>query len=233
MLNCEESAAGDSVVRTRNVRLSYTSAGYVTKAVDGISMEVKRGESVAIVGPSGSGKSTLMSLLGLLRYPDSGTIELGGVNVENLSDSHRAKLRGEKIGYVFQSFNLIPELRVMENVAYSFRFTDQVPTWNEVVSRSKETLEFLQLTSKLTAYPHELSGGEQQRVAVARAISKGPDLILLDEPTGNLDRANTQIILDVLTELNLRGSTILLVTHDEAVAEAASRVLTYRDGKFE
>ena len=193
-----------------------------------LDFSVDEGEFVAIVGASGSGKTTLMNILGLLDRADSGSYELQGRSVENLSPDQRAQIRNETIGFVFQQFHLLPRTTATENVELPMLYSTRSDT--DISKKARETLCRVGLEERLTHYPNELSGGQQQRVAIARALVNDPAVILADEPTGNLDKESGRQIMNLLREINRNGSTILLITHDEAVASAASRVVRIADG---
>jgi putative ABC transport system ATP-binding protein len=198
-------------------------------ALDSASFQVLTGESVAIVGPSGSGKSTLMSLLGCLDTPSAGSLKLAGQDVSRLSDMERARTRNQLIGFVFQSFHLIPRMSAIDNVAVPLLY-GRVAGAHDL---AREALEAVGLGDRLHHLPTELSGGEQQRVAIARAIANNPSLLLADEPTGNLDSSTGEEILTMLEALVVRGLTLVVVTHDATVAARSSHVLHMRDGRIE
>jgi putative ABC transport system ATP-binding protein len=199
------------------------------KALENVSLHVERGELVAIVGPSGSGKSTLLNLIGGLDRPSSGTIEIEGQNLTTLSDDDLTRVRRDKIGFIFQFFNLLPTLNCMENVALPLHLRQW--TRDKIEKRVRELLAMVQLEHRLDHLPDELSGGERQRVAIARALSVYPPILLADEPTGNLDTATGAEILKLVHELHERlNSTILIVTHDPGVAGQCQRMLRLRDG---
>ena len=191
---------------------------------------VDEGEFVAIVGPSGSGKTTLMNILGLLDRPDSGDYELHGRQVAELSPEERAKIRNQAIGFVFQQFHLLPKTTATENVELPMLYSTRSDA--DIRKRAREALCRVGLQERLTHYPSELSGGQQQRVAIARAIVNDPAVVLADEPTGNLDQKSGAQIIDLFRELNRNGSTILLITHDNAVASAASRIVRIDNGQL-
>jgi len=199
----------------------------VLKDVD---FEVNEGEFVAIVGASGSGKTTLMNILGLLDRADSGSYELQGKSVGDLSPEQRALVRNETIGFVFQQFHLLARTTATENVELPLLYSSQSDA--DISKKAREALCRVGLEERLTHFPNELSGGQQQRVAIARALVNEPGIILADEPTGNLDKNSGAQIMDLLGELNRNGSTILLITHDEDVANAASRVVRIESGKL-
>ena len=199
-----------------------------TTALNGVSLEVKDGEFVAIMGPSGCGKSTLLSILGLLDNPTSGNYYLDGEEVGHLKERARTNYRKGRIGFVFQSFNLIDELTVEENVDLQLKYLD-VPK-AERKERVLEILRKVSLSQRAKHYPQQLSGGQQQRVAIARAVVGRPKLILADEPTGNLDSKNGKEVMDLLKELNAEGTTIVMVTHSQHDATYANRVINLLDG---
>jgi putative ABC transport system ATP-binding protein len=193
-----------------------------------VDLEVRTGEFLAIVGPSGSGKSTLMNILGCLDRPTSGTYALAGVPVADLDDDELASLRSRAIGFVFQSYNLLPRTSALDNVATPLLY--QGASRKERVSRATAALERLGLGDRLDHEPSELSGGQQQRVAIARALVTNPALLLADEPTGNLDSASGAEVMGILRQLNAAGRTVVLITHDADVARAAGRQVAIRDG---
>ena len=196
-------------------------------ALDGVSFTLRQGEFAAIVGPSGAGKSTLLHLLGCMDIPSSGTLTLAGQSTVGLSDSALTRLRREEVGFVFQHFGLLPTLTVLENVMLPTLFSRR-----EARKRAFELLERVGLSHRSGHRPHELSGGEMQRTAIARALINSPRLLMADEPTGNLDSASGEAILALFQQLNQDGLTVVVVTHNEALAEAAPRKLTLRDGKL-
>ena len=200
-------------------------------ALDGVSLKVYEGEFVAIIGHSGSGKSTLMNMLGCLDVPTEGTYILNGRDVSDLTDNELSEVRNNYIGFIFQGFNLIPNLTAVENVELPliYRHVDR----NTRHKLAKEALEKVGLADRMKHRPSEMSGGQQQRVAIARAIAASPPLILADEPTGNLDSKSTQDIMNILNGLNKQGNTIVLITHDDGIAANAKRVVRIMDGKIE
>jgi putative ABC transport system ATP-binding protein len=201
----------------------------VLQVLRNVDFDVDEGEFVAIVGESGSGKTTLMNILGLLDRPDSGEYELQGKPVGNLSPEERARVRNATIGFVFQQFHLLARTTATENVELPLLYSTESDI--DISRKAREALCRVGLEERLTHYPSELSGGQQQRVAIARALVNDPGIILADEPTGNLDRESGARIMDLFRELNRNGSTILLITHDEAVARSASRVVRIVDGQ--
>jgi putative ABC transport system ATP-binding protein len=217
------------------ISLSHVSKVFEGKrkatALDDINLEIKKGEVVSIIGPSGSGKSTLLNLVGGLDRPSSGEIRIEGENLSELSDDALTRVRRDKIGFVFQFFNLLPTLNCMENVALPLHLRK----WprGKIDARSRELLELVQLGHRLDHLPDELSGGERQRVAIARALSVYPPILLADEPTGNLDTRTGHDILQLMDDLHTRlGSTVLIVTHDLEVADRSSRTVALRDGRI-
>ncbi len=204
-------------------------AGDVT-ALDNVSFQVDRGEFISIMGPSGSGKSTLLNLMGCLDMPTSGDIWIGGIRIKDMSDTELTSLRRDRIGFIFQYFNLFPLLNIIENVTFPM----MLKTGRGVdPERGKEVLRAVQLDDKLfTHTPTEVSGGQQQRVAVARALINNPDILLCDEPTGNLDSKTGAGIMDLMTDLNRKGTTIIMVTHDPHIAEYSQRTIQIADGRI-
>jgi putative ABC transport system ATP-binding protein len=222
------SSALTPVVAMQNVSRVYETGRLHVAALRGVDLTVNRGEFVAIVGPSGSGKSTLMHLIGCLDRPTAGTYSLDGTAVAELSDDDLASLRSRTIGFVFQSFNLLPRTSAVENVATPLLY--QGVGRRERADRARATLTRLGLGERLTHVPTELSGGEQQRVAIARALVTEPALILADEPTGNLDSHSGDEVMKLMHDLNDSGATIVLITHDPDVAAQADRQVHIRDG---
>lgn len=221
-----------AVVRTTEVTKEFHTGKVVVHALRGVSLEIEAGEVVAIVGPSGSGKSTLLGLLGGLDTPTAGRVEVDGVDITNMGENQLADIRSAKIGFVFQTFNLIPTLTALENVALPAQFARGR---NKVrpTRRARELLTALGLGDRLKHRPAELSGGEQQRVAIARAMVNRPALILVDEPTGNLDSASGERVLEALEQARSEtGTTLVLVTHDPSVASHAGRTLRLQDGQI-
>jgi len=220
------------VIELRDVYKHYHMGDVVVKAVDGINIKVKKGEFVAIMGPSGSGKTTTMNLVGSLDVPTHGHIFLDEEDISLLSESDLAQIRGKKIGFIFQSFNLIPNLTAKENVMIPMMFQGEDVFVRDKVA--KDLLKLVDLSDRMNHYPNELSGGQRQRVAIARALANDPEVILADEPTGNLDTKTGQIVMEFLEKLNQKGKTIILVTHDPELAQAhANIVYSLLDGKVE
>ncbi len=219
------------MIKIRNLCKSFQRPGEARlKVLDEVNFTVDEGEFVAIVGPSGSGKTTLMNILGLLDRPDAGDYELHGKPVAKLSPEERAKVRNEGIGFVFQQFHLLPRTTATENVELPLLYSTRSDT--DIHKKAREALCRVGLEDRLTHYPSELSGGQQQRVAIARAIVNDPAVVLADEPTGNLDQNSGRRIMDLFRELNRNGSTILLITHDQAIADVASRIVRIDDGQL-
>jgi putative ABC transport system ATP-binding protein len=217
-------------LETRELRKVYGRGETAVRALDGVSVQVSRGQMVAIMGPSGSGKSTLLHLLGALDTPSSGEILLGGQRYDGLGDGGLTKLRRDRIGFVFQFFNLLPALSAEENVLLPALIAGRRD--EAIRARARELLERVGLGDRTDHLPAELSGGEQQRTSIARALLTKPEIVLADEPTGNLDTRSSQEVLDLLRELNeAEGQTLVLVTHDPAAAAIADRVIFLRDGR--
>ena len=212
------------MIKLENIQKVFRTEEVETVALGGVSLEVKKGEFVAIMGPSGCGKSTLLNILGLLDNPTSGTYLLDGENVGQLKESQRTKVRKGQIGFVFQSFNLIDELNVEENVELPL-------TYLERKARVEEVLRRMAISHRAHHFPQQLSGGQQQRVAIARAVVMNPKLILADEPTGNLDSKNGLEVMQLLTQLNQEGTTVVMVTHSERDAGYAQRIINLLDGQ--
>jgi putative ABC transport system ATP-binding protein len=217
-----------NVIEMKNITKSYEMGTQVVHALRGVDMEIKEGEMVAIMGPSGSGKSTLMNVIGCLDVPNSGTYTLGGIDVSTLSDDEQARIRNQRIGFVFQQFNLLPRTSALKQVALPLMYAGYGR--GERNRRAREALEKVGLGDRMDHRPDELSGGQQQRVAVARALVAEPNIILADEPTGNLDSQTGAEILDLFTELNKQGMTIIMVTHDAEVAVRTDRRVNLKDG---
>ena len=217
------------MIKVSNLCKVFRTEEIETTALNGVSFEIKDGEFVAIMGPSGCGKSTLLNILGLLDNPTSGSYELLGTEVANLKEKERTKFRKGNIGFVFQSFNLIDELNVYENIELPLRYLD-IPA-SERKARVTEMMKRMNISHRAKHFPQQLSGGQQQRVAIARAVVAGPKLILADEPTGNLDSKNGKEVMDLLKELNQEGTTIVMVTHSRHDAAFAHRIINLLDGE--
>jgi putative ABC transport system ATP-binding protein len=218
-----------AVIRTRDLAKDLPLGRTVVHALRGVDMDIYAREIVGVVGPSGSGKSTLLGLIGGLDKPTRGTIEIDGVDVTRMNEDQLTEIRNEKIGFIFQFFNLIPTLTAQENVLLPMQFARRPPRSPQ--KRAKELLDLLGLKDRMNHRPSELSGGQQQRVAIARALANNPPLLLADEPTGNLDTASGTVVLETLQQIREHeGTTIVIVTHDEKLAQRADRVLTLVDG---
>ena len=218
------------MIKISSLEKIYRTEDVETVALNSINLEVKEGEFVAIMGPSGCGKSTLLNILGLLDDPDSGSYLFNGTEVADYNERQRATLRKKNIGFVFQSFNLIDELSVFENVELPLVYLGvKAP---ERRKRVEEVLDKMQIMHRMNHFPQQLSGGQQQRVAVARAVANKPNLILADEPTGNLDSSNGNEVMELLTELNEQGTTIIMVTHSEHDARYSHRIVRMLDGEM-
>jgi putative ABC transport system ATP-binding protein len=220
----------EPLIRLENVSKVFVTDEVETHALSGIHFEVKKGEYLSIAGPSGCGKSTLLAILGLLDTPSDGTYYLNGKPVTGLKMSERARIRNREIGFIFQAFNLIGDLTVYENVELPLTYRG-MPS-SERKKRVQEALERVGMSHRMKHYPSQLSGGQQQRVAVARALSGDPLILLADEPTGNLDSANGEAVMNLLRELHQSGSTICMVTHDPRYAEFADRTIRLFDGRI-
>ncbi len=217
------------MIRTDNLKKIFTTEEVETTALNGIDMHVKPGEFAAIMGPSGCGKSTLLNILGLLDNPSEGSYVFNDVEVAKMTERQRANLRKGNIGFVFQSFNLIDELTVFENVELPLLYL-QTPKGERKI-KVETALERMNIMHRRNHFPQQLSGGQQQRVAIARAVVANPKLILADEPTGNLDSANGEAVMDLLRELNQEGTTIVMVTHSPHDAGYAHRIINLFDGR--
>ncbi len=215
-----------TLIQVENLSKTYELGGQKVSALNGVSFRIERGEFVAIMGQSGSGKSTLMNLLGCLDLPSSGTYRLGKIDVRTLSSDQLAEVRNRRIGFVFQSFNLLPRSSALENIELPLLYGGT----SDPQSKAREALAKVGLDARAHHKPNELSGGERQRVAIARAIVNNPAIILADEPTGNLDSKTGEEIMGIFSRLNREGTTLILVTHERHVAQYARRVIQMRDG---
>jgi ABC-type lipoprotein export system ATPase subunit len=220
------------LIEIRDLVRVYAMGDFEIRALDGVSISIAKGEFVAIMGPSGSGKSTLMNLLGCLDRPTSGSYVLDGVDVSRLDGNARAEIRNSKIGFVFQSFNLLPRTTAIENVELPLLYSDNGVGAGDRVARAKESLRRVGLAGREKSTPSQLSGGQQQRVAIARALITGPPIILADEPTGNLDTRTSEEVIAIFQKLNDQGETVLLITHEPDIAHYAKRIIAMRDGKI-
>ncbi|MDX2162705.1 MAG: ABC transporter ATP-binding protein [bacterium] len=219
------------VIRTRALTKDLPLGSTVVHALRGVDLEILKGEIVGIVGPSGSGKSTLLGLIGGLDKPTSGTIEIDGVDISRMNEDRLTEIRNEKIGFIFQFFNLIPTLTAVENVALPVQFARRARFSPE--KRARELLALLGLKDRMHHRPNQLSGGQQQRVAIARALANNPPLLLADEPTGNLDTESGRVVLDALRSIRQEtGTTVVIVTHDLELAKQADRIVTLVDGRI-
>lgn len=218
------------MIRTSDIWKTYVMGDEEIHALRGVSFEIKRGEYVAIIGPSGSGKSTLMNMIGCLDTPTKGEYWLNGKLVSQMDDDELAHIRNKEIGFVFQTFNLLPRATALHNVELPLIYNGTPST--ERLEKAKKALESVELGHRMTHKPNELSGGQRQRVAIARALVNNPSIILADEPTGNLDSKTSVEIMNLLERLHERGNTIILVTHEPDIASHAHRVLTILDGQI-
>jgi putative ABC transport system ATP-binding protein len=222
-------AANGTLIRMENITKVFYTDEVETHALSGVHMEIRKGEYVSIAGPSGSGKSTLLALIGLLDSPTDGTYVLNGQPVANLKINERSRIRNREIGFIFQSFNLIGDLNVYENVELPLTYRG-MPS-SERKQRVQTALERVGMSHRTKHYPSQLSGGQQQRVAVARALAGSPSILLADEPTGNLDSRNAEAVMDLLRDLHQEGATICMVTHDPRFAKHAERQIHLFDGR--
>ena len=219
------------LIRARDLRKTYHVGDQVVHALDGLDLDIGINEYVALMGPSGSGKSTLMNMLGCLDSPTSGTYSLNGQDVSRLEDDALADIRNREIGFVFQTFNLLPRYTALENVALPMVYAGFSKA--DRISRAKEVLHQVGLGDRMDHRPNELSGGQRQRVAVGRALVMRPSIILADEPTGNLDSATSEEVMELFGDIQKAGNTVILVTHEEDIAAYAHRVVRLRDGRVE
>jgi putative ABC transport system ATP-binding protein len=215
------------IIEIQNVTKIYKSGKLKVTALDEVNLEIYNRDFISIIGTSGAGKSTLLHLIGALDKPTTGTIKVNGLDISKLSDDALAKFRKENVGFVFQFFNLIPTLTALENVMISKLFDDDIS-----ISKGEDVLKKVGLSKKLDHRPSELSGGEQQRVAIARALYNDPEIILADEPTGNIDTKTGYELLKLFRKLNGMGTTMVLVTHDAQIARAGNRIVKMKDGKI-
>ena len=227
-----KSSKQKELIRLKDVSRYYYMGDNIVKALNGLDFKVFEGEFVAIMGPSGSGKSTAMNLVGNLDVPTKGSIILDGEDTSYLSESDLAQIRGKKIGFIFQSFNLIPNLTAKENVMLPMMF--QEVDREEREEKAEELLKLVGLENRMNHYPNQLSGGQMQRVAIARSLANDPEVILADEPTGNLDTKTGEIVIEFLKKLNDQGKTIIMVTHDSHLAEEHANIVYWlKDGALE
>ena len=216
------------IIKVKNIKKSYQVGTQEVHALRGIDLSVEKGEFMAIMGPSGSGKTTLMNIIGCLDTPTSGTYELNGKSVSSLEDDELAGIRNKEIGFVFQSFNLLAKNSTLDNVILPLKYAGE--SKNNAVVKAKNVIEKVGLTERLNHTPAELSGGQQQRVAIARALVNNPSIIFADEPTGNLDSKTGKEVMNLFKELNSNGQTIILITHEDSIAQQSNRVITIMDG---
>jgi len=219
-----------AIIRTENLEKIYGKSVVKTHALKGVSIEISRGSFSCIIGPSGHGKSTLMQLIGGLDKPTSGDVFIDGVNISELSDDKLSELRAKKIGFVFQFFNLLQNLTALENIQTAMMF-NKTPL-KQQKEKAEELLKLVGLAEKANAKPNELSGGQQQRVSIARALANDPDILLMDEPTGNLDSESEKEILEHILRIHKTGKTIVIVTHNNEIAAKAETLFEIRDGKL-
>ncbi|TVR19308.1 MAG: ABC transporter ATP-binding protein [Balneolaceae bacterium] len=219
-----------SLVQLKHITRVYKSGSLAVEALRGIDLEISEGNFVSIMGASGSGKSTLMNILGCLDKPTSGNYNLAGEDVSTFDKNRLAKIRNRMLGFVFQSFHLLPRTSALENVELPLLYNDDNLSWKEIHKRAREALEIVSLGDRTDHNPNELSGGQQQRVAIARALVSKPKILLADEPTGNLDSRTTLEIVELFQRLNQDGLTIIMVTHEPEIARFSNRIITLRDG---
>ncbi len=220
-----------ALLQLEGIRRVYRTGNELVEALKSIDLEIEKGEYVALMGPSGSGKSTLMNVLGCLDTPSSGTYLLNKKKVSEMSDNELAEIRNKEIGFVFQSFNLMPRLTAQENVALTLVYAGV--SKEDRLKRAAEVLKQVGLEDRMLHKPNELSGGQRQRVAVARSLVNNPSIILADEPTGNLDTKTSEEIMELFEAIHEQGNTVILVTHEEDIAQRAKRIIRLRDGMVE
>ena len=220
-----------TIIDIKNIKRDFALGAETVHVLKGVDLQINKGEYVALMGPSGSGKSTLMNLLGCLDTPTSGSYVLNGKDVSTMKDDELAEIRNKEIGFVFQTFNLLPRTTALDNVALPMIYAGKSKT--ERVARATEVLTQVGLESRMDHEPNQLSGGQRQRVAVARALVNFPSIILADEPTGNLDTKTSIEIMGLFNEIHAKGNTVILVTHEEDIADYAHRIIRLRDGVIE
>jgi putative ABC transport system ATP-binding protein len=221
----------NSLIKITNIKRDFVLGNEIVYVLKGIDLEINKGEYVALMGPSGSGKSTLMNLLGCLDTPTSGSYILNGKNVSQMKDDELAEIRNKEIGFVFQTFNLLPRTTALDNVALPMIYAGY--SKSERNFRATEVLKQVNLADRMDHQPNQLSGGQRQRVAIARALVNKPSIILADEPTGNLDSKTSLEIMKLFGDIHAQGNTVILVTHEEEIAEYAHRIIRLRDGLIE
>lgn len=223
--------AMSSVIKIRRITRDFKMGGEILRVLKGIDLDIEKGDYVALMGPSGSGKSTLMNILGCLDTATSGTYELNGVNVSTMTDDELAEIRNKEIGFIFQTFNLLPRTTALDNVALPMIYAGVSKA--DRIKRAEKVLHDVGLADRMDHRPNELSGGQRQRVAVGRALVNNPSIILADEPTGNLDSKTSEEIMNLIDAIHQAGNTVILVTHEEEIAQRAKRVIRLRDGVIE
>lgn len=221
----------NTLIKISNIKRDFALGNEIVYVLKGIDLEIKKGEYVALMGPSGSGKSTLMNLLGCLDTPTSGSYILNGKDVSKMHDDELADIRNKEIGFIFQTFNLLPRTTALDNVALPMIYAGH--SKSERNTRATEVLKQVNLADRMDHQPNQLSGGQRQRVAIARALVNKPSIILADEPTGNLDSKTSEEIMALLEEIHQKGNTIIVVTHEEDIAAHAKRIIRMRDGRIE
>jgi putative ABC transport system ATP-binding protein len=219
------------VIEIKHIKKEYVMGSQLIAALKDVSLSIEKGEYVALMGPSGSGKSTLMNILGCLDSPTSGSYRLNNTEVSEMSDDALAVVRNKEIGFIFQTFNLLPRLTALENVALPMVYAGLGKA--ERTARAEKVMEMVGLKDRMTHKPNELSGGQRQRVAIARALVNNPSIILADEPTGNLDTKTSYEIMSIMEEISGQGNTVIIVTHEEDIAKHARRIMRLRDGLIE
>ena len=222
---------GGVLIQLTDVTKIYPMGSTEVHALDGVSMSVRAGEYLAIMGPSGSGKSTMMNIIGCLDTPSGGSYRLRGLEIRDRDDDELARVRNQEIGFIFQTFNLLPRADALHNVELPLIYAGRPK--KERRDRAREMLDLVGLTERMHHKPNQLSGGQRQRVAIARALVNSPSIVLADEPTGNLDSKTGEEILGLLREIHARGNTVIVVTHEEEIADRSDRVIRLRDGRIE